>query len=72
MIGEICPVFTSSSDAAPVPTFSTTRIGPSITPNAYTNYQQVLLGGGFWKENTSMYGSDWNYTWYAATTSPTT
>jgi hypothetical protein len=71
MIGEICPVFSSDSDAAPVPTFSTTRIGPSITPNAYTNYQQVLLGGGFWQESTSMYGSDWNYTWYAATTQPT-
>jgi hypothetical protein len=69
-MGEICPVFLSDADAAPIPTFSIFRINTSNLPSPWTNYSSTSLGGGYWKENTSMYGSDWSYTWYAATTQP--
>jgi hypothetical protein len=70
MIGEICPAFNADADAPPVPTFSIFRINTAGL-NPWANYTSTSNGGD-WTANTSMSGSGWNYTWYAATTPPTT
>jgi hypothetical protein len=69
-MGNICPIITPGYDAEVIPTFSIFRINTSNLPSPWTNYSSTNLGGGYWKESTKMSGSDWNYTWYAATTQP--
>jgi hypothetical protein len=65
-MGAISPIITPGTDAEFIPSFSTTRIGPSTTPSPWTNYVQGISNGSYWQASTNMAGSDWNYSWYAA------